>query len=52
MMIEMFRKKHKKRKTISKWSDQDRQNFADRNILKSYKIPSKKKSPPDKNEWD
>jgi len=48
----MFRKKHKKRKMISKWSDQDRQDFADRNILKSYKIPSKKKPPPNESEWD
>lgn len=47
----MFKKK-KRKKTVFKWSDEDRQNFADRNFLKSYKIPSKRKSPPDKKEWD
>ena len=42
----------RKRKVISSWSNEDKQNFADRNFLKSKKIPSKKKQPPDKKEWD
>jgi hypothetical protein len=34
----------KKRKTNSNaWSDEDRQAFADRNILKAQRIPDKKK---------
>jgi hypothetical protein len=47
----MFRK-NKKKKLISKWSSEDRQNFSDRNFLKAKTIPSKKKSPPDKSEWE
>lgn len=45
----MFRKK--KKKTVSKWSLQDRQNFADRNFLKAKTVPAKKQPPPDKSEW-
>jgi len=46
-------KKKKKRFLFSKkWSDEDKQNFSDKNILKSKTIPSKKKSPPEISEWD
>lgn len=51
MTIKLFRKKPKK-KFKSKWSLEDFQSFADRNILRSKKVPSKKKPLPDKNEWD
>ena len=34
------------------WSKIDKQHFADRNILKAKTVPSKKKPPPDKKEWD
>ena len=44
--------KKPKRWIISKWSSEDRQRFADRNFLKSKKIPSKKQPPPDKSEWN
>jgi hypothetical protein len=44
--------KKKSKKVKSKWSSLDRQNFADRNFLKALTIPKKKKSPPDKTEWD
>jgi hypothetical protein len=30
-------------KTITKWNDESRQAFADRNILKAQRIPNKKK---------
>ena len=42
----------KKKKTKNKWSSIDLQNFRDRNFLKALTIPKKKKSPPDKSEWD
>lgn len=45
-------KKKKKHWFKVSWSDQDRQSFADRNFLKAKTIPSKKKSPPDKSEWN
>jgi hypothetical protein len=32
-----------KKRTITSWSDEDRQAFADRNILKAQRIPDKKK---------
>jgi|Laugresu1bdmlbsd_1035121.scaffolds.fasta_scaffold432149_1 hypothetical protein len=41
-----------KKRIISRWSKKDKQNFADRNVLKAKTIPSKKKPPPDKKEWD
>lgn len=44
-------KKKKKRWFNTSWSSEDKQSFADRNILKAKTIPSKKKSPPDKSEW-
>lgn len=47
----MSMSERKKRKIISRWSLQDKQDFADRNILKSKKIPSKKQPPPEKEEW-
>jgi hypothetical protein len=50
LIMKISRKKI--RKIISAWSTEDRQNFADRNFLKSKTIPSKKKLPPDKKEWD
>jgi hypothetical protein len=48
---------NKKKKNIKilfskAWSKIDKQNFSDRNILKAKTIPSKKKPPPDKKEWD
>ena len=46
----MMKKKKKLWSKIS-WSKEDRQRFSDRDILRSKKIPSKKKSPPDKSEW-
>lgn len=45
-------KPKKKIKIISRWSIQDKQDFADRNFLKSKKVPMKKQLPPDKNEWN
>lgn len=30
-------------KVINKWSDADKQAFADRNILRSKKVPNKKR---------
>lgn len=33
------------------WGPEDRQRFADHDILKSKKIPGKRKRPPDKSEW-
>lgn len=41
----------KKKRIVFKWSQQDKQNFSDRNFLKAKTIPSKKKPPPDKSEW-
>jgi hypothetical protein len=35
--------KQKYKKTVNKWSDEDRQAFADRNILISHKVPNKKR---------
>jgi len=35
-----------------KWSDADRQRFAERNILKALRIPSRRKPAPDADEWD
>ena len=34
------------------WSDEDRQRFADRNVLKAKTVPAKKKPAPKKEEWD
>jgi hypothetical protein len=34
-----------------KWTNADRQRFADRNILKALRIPSRRKPPPDADEW-
>jgi len=34
------------------WTKADRQRFADRNILKSRRIPQRRQPPPDPNEWD
>lgn len=49
----MSMSRRKKKKTIiSRWSIQDKQDFADRNILKSKRIPLKKLPPPEKEEWD
>jgi hypothetical protein len=36
----------------NQWSKQDKQNFADKNILKAKTVPGKKKPPPNKKEWD
>ena len=33
------------------WNKQDRQNYADRNILKAKTKPKKRKPPPTKEEW-
>jgi len=35
-----------------KWTDADRQRFADRNILRSLRIPSRRKPAPSLDEWD
>ncbi len=34
---------NKKSKTVVKWSDEDHQAFADRNILRAQTIPNKKR---------
>jgi hypothetical protein len=34
------------------WTEEDRQRFRDRNILKALRIPSKRKPAPDKKEWE
>jgi hypothetical protein len=34
------------------WTRADRQRFADRNILRSWRIPKRRQPPPDPNEWD
>lgn len=49
----MMKKKKDRKFLFSRaWSQEDRQRFSDRNFLKSKTIPSKKKSPPEKSEWD
>jgi hypothetical protein len=35
-----------------KWNSIDRQNFADRNILKSARIPSRRRPGPSPDEWE
>ena len=45
-------KKKKKPWLKSSWSNQDKQNFSDRNILKAKTIPTRKKPPPNKSEWN
>jgi len=35
-----------------KWSDEDRQRFADRNVLKARTVPSKRAPKPEPDEWD
>ena len=35
-----------------RWSDEDRQRHADRDILKSRKVPSKRRDGPTADEWD
>ena len=32
-----------KKRTVVKWSEEDRQNFADRNVLRAATIPNKKR---------
>jgi hypothetical protein len=39
----MSKNKNTKTKTKNTWSAEDRQAFADRNILRSHKIPNKKR---------
>jgi hypothetical protein len=34
------------------WTKADRQRFADRNILRSWRIPKRTKPAPDPTEWD
>jgi len=36
----------------TRYSDEDRQNLADRNILRSRKRPAKRRQPPDQSEWE
>jgi len=35
-----------------KWTDEDRQRFADRNILKAQTVPKKVRVYPEVDEWD
>jgi hypothetical protein len=35
-----------------RWSDDDRQRHADRDILKSRKVPSKRQDGPSADEWE
>lgn len=39
----MSKNKNKKSKTVVCWSAEDRQAFADRNILRAQQIPNKKR---------
>ena len=45
-------KKDKKPRTTNRWSDQDRQAFADRNILKAQTIQGKRFEGAEVDEWD
>ena len=36
----------------ARWSDEDRQRFADRNVLKARTVPSKRAPEPEPDEWD
>jgi len=47
-----MKKKKKKLWFKSSWSSEDKQSFSDRNILKAKTIPNKKKTPPNKSEWN
>jgi hypothetical protein len=42
-MVFMATKTKNKKKTPAKWSAEDRQAFADGNILRSHKVPNKKR---------
>lgn len=35
-----------------RWNPTDRRHFADRNILRSWRIPNKRTPPPQPDEWD
>lgn len=40
------------RKNTNKWSSEDRQRFADRNILRAQSVPSKRFGGAEAEEWD
>lgn len=42
-MAYMATKNKNKKKVVSRWSDEDRQAFADRNILRAQRIPNKRR---------
>lgn len=44
-------KKNRRNRRRAKWSDEDRQNFADRNILKPRTVPKKRKEGPTAEEF-
>lgn len=48
----MRKNNKKKNRTADRWSDADRQSFADRNILKAQTIQGKRFEGADADEWE
>lgn len=48
----MRKNRKNKGKTPTRWSAEDRQNFADRNFLRAQTVPAMRYEGPEADEWD
>lgn len=47
-----MKKNKKNSRQVQRWSQEDKQNFADRNFLKAQTIQGKRFDGPEEDEWD